>query len=138
MPVETPGPSTSSSAPAQRSANASYSRTSCGTDEREDDPVERLEVDERPQQHGQLVAGVRAVGADAELLGQRGAVEQPEDGLGVADVDREEHRAATLVTEVFDLRLVGLSPMRLASASAVSAGSSPSPRSSSIVTSLEV
>src|SRR5438552_5930622 len=28
-----PGPSTSSSAPAQRSANASYSRTSCGTEE---------------------------------------------------------------------------------------------------------
>src|SRR5262249_24008934 len=30
-PVETPGPTTSSSAPAQRSANAAYSRSSCGT-----------------------------------------------------------------------------------------------------------
>src|SRR5437868_11977051 len=32
-PVDTPGPSTSNSTPAQRSANASYSRTSCGTEE---------------------------------------------------------------------------------------------------------
>src|SRR5581483_10890913 len=33
MPVATPGPTTSRSAPAQRSANASYSRTSAGTEE---------------------------------------------------------------------------------------------------------
>jgi len=52
-----------------------------------------VEVDERPQHHGELVARVRAIGADPELLGQRRAVEEPEDGLRVADVDREEHGA---------------------------------------------
>ena len=65
----------------------------------EDDPVERLQVDERPQQHRELVAGVGAVGADAELLGQRRAVEQAEDGLRVPDVDREQHGARVSDTE---------------------------------------
>ena len=60
----------------------------------EHDPVERLELDERAQHHRELVARVRPVGADPELLGQALAVEQPEDGLGVADVDREQHARA--------------------------------------------
>jgi len=33
---------------------------------------------------------VRRVGTDPELLGETFAVEQPEDGLRVADVDREQ------------------------------------------------
>jgi hypothetical protein len=32
---------------------------------------------------------VRRIGADAELLLQIGAVEQTEDGLGIAGIDRE-------------------------------------------------
>ena len=34
---------------------------------------------------------MRRIGADAELVGQRVSVEEPEDGLRVADVDREQH-----------------------------------------------
>jgi hypothetical protein len=40
---------------------------------------------------------VRAIGADPELLLQALAVEEPEDRLGVAYVDRKEH------SEIFDL-----------------------------------
>jgi hypothetical protein len=51
-------------------------------------PVERLELDERPQQDEELVGGVRRVGSDAELLREPAVVEQTEDGLRVADVYR--------------------------------------------------
>ena len=79
--------------PAQRSANASYSRTSCGTDEQRTIPSSDARSTNARSMHRELVARVRAVGADPELLGQPLAVEQPEDGLRVADVDREQHDA---------------------------------------------
>ena len=91
MPVETPGPEhqqvDARPALGERLVLAHELRHGRG----EHDPVEQLELDERAQHHRELVARVRAVGADAELLGQDVAVEQPEDGLGVPDVDREQH-----------------------------------------------
>ena len=80
--------------PAQRSANASYSRMSVGTDAHSADPVEGGDVDERPQHHRELVARVRADGFDPELLGQAVTFEQAEDRLGVAYIDREEHQVS--------------------------------------------
>ena len=47
-------------------------------------------------------------GADAELLGQDVAVEQPEDRLGVPDVDREQHARSGSVPRQDD----GLEPFR--------------------------
>ena len=46
------------------------------------------ELDERAEHDPELVARLRAVGADPELLGQDVAVEEPEDRLGVPDIDR--------------------------------------------------
>src|SRR5205823_9183746 len=89
---------------------------------------------------------------------QLGALVEPEDGLGVADVGREQARHRHYVSicrggglcplplagareDRLDYRSSSLgsaSPIFSASVSAVSFGSSPSPRSSSTVTSLEV
>jgi hypothetical protein len=55
-----------------------------------DDPVERLEVDERTERHRELVGCACGVGRDPELLREPLAVEQTEDGLRIADVDREQ------------------------------------------------
>ena len=46
------------------------------------------------QQHGELVGGLRGIGADPELRAELLALEEPEDGLRVAGVDREQHRSA--------------------------------------------
>ena len=99
-----------------------------------DDPVERREVDERAQHHRELVGRVRGIGADAELLGEALAVEQTEDGLRVADVDREQHRAALREVVVF----VQAVAHPLGELLGGELGSSPSPFSSSTVTSAEV
>ena len=112
----------------------------------EHDPGERVELHERAQHHRELVPGVRAVRADAELLGERRALEQAEDRLRVADVDRQEHGASLNARTWFaTTRLRYRSSISLPALAdalgerlAVSTGSSPSPRSSSIVTSLEV
>jgi hypothetical protein len=56
----------------------------------EDDPFERLEVDERAQRNRELVGGARRIGRDPELLREPVAFEQAEDGLRVADVDGEQ------------------------------------------------
>ena len=87
-----PGPSTSSSTPAQRSAKASYSPTSRGTDEQRTIPSSVESSTSAAQQHRQLVGGLRRVGADPELRAELVALEETEDGLRVADVDREQHR----------------------------------------------
>ena len=80
---------------------------------------------------------MRAVGADPELLGQALAFEQPEDGLGVADVDGEQHaREPNALGQV----VVGAERLAdpLGERLGGQRGSSPSPRSSSTVTSPEV
>ena len=79
--------------PAHRSAKRLVlALTSCGTDVDSTIPSSALQLEERAQHHGQLVRRVLRIGADPELIGEELAVEQPEDGLRVADVDGEQHR----------------------------------------------
>src|SRR5207248_9901054 len=61
-----------------------------------DDPVQRPEVDEPAQQHRELVARVRAVRPDPELIAELLPLEEPEEGLGVADVDGQQRVGANL------------------------------------------
>ena len=69
---------------------------------------------------------MRAVGADAELLGQALAVEQPEDGLGVARIDGEEH-AASLARYGAQALNSDVSPVTRSVAVAVITSAAPSP-----------
>ena len=91
-----PGPSTSSGAFAQRSANASYSRTSAGTVEERQIPSTAPRSTKPREQRAELVAGAVRLGRDAPVLAQLVAVEEPEDGLRVPDVDREQHQPGEL------------------------------------------
>ena len=61
-----------------------------GVDVVEADPAEREQAGDPL---GQLVAGRPGAGLEAPVLDQALAVEGAEVGLGVADVDREQHRA---------------------------------------------
>ena len=59
------------------------------------DEVEVAQVQERPEHHRQLVGRGRAGGVEAPVLEQLLVPEEPHMGLRVADVDREQHRAAS-------------------------------------------
>ena len=54
------------------------------------DPVDLVGVEQAGDQNAELVAGPLAVGRQAPVLAQLGAVEQTQEGLRVADVDREQ------------------------------------------------
>ena len=83
----------------------------------------------------ELVAGTLDLGGNTPVLGQAVAVVQPEDRLRVADVDVAAQQGARLELLFFAAeRLAELLRERFG----VSAGPSPSPRNSSIVTSLDV
>ena len=110
----------------------------------EADAVDRPEVDEAADERAELVAGAVRLGGDAPVLSEGAVLEEPEHRLRVSDVDREQH-AAILGASRLERRggqassSRGMaSPMRSASASGVSVGSSPSRRSSSTVRSVEV
>ena len=51
-------------------------------------------VEQPRDQDAELVAGALAVGREPPVLAQLGALEEPEDRLRVADVDREQHAGA--------------------------------------------
>ncbi len=87
MPVFVPGPTTRIGALAQRSAKSSNSRTSAGTVEDRQIPstVSRSNISpiSAPSSSPVRVAML----ASRAVLGEAVAVEEPEDRLGVADVD---------------------------------------------------
>jgi hypothetical protein len=62
----------------------------------EADPVDRAEVDEVCEQRPELVPRALSLGGDPPALAELRPVVEPEDGLRVADVDREQHRGASL------------------------------------------
>ena len=138
MPVLTPGADHEQLAPSPSARRRARTRViSRGTVDERADALERVEVDEvaraaTPSSSPVRCASVRDAPALAELV----AVVETEDRLRVPDVDREQHRGLCSATRL--RRAGGGSPRRSASASAVSTGSSPSPRSSSIVTSPEM
>ena len=86
---------------------------SCGTVEREADPVDLSRSRKLREQRAELVAGALRLGRDAPVLRQLGAVVEPEDGLRVADVDCEEHGLAVLEVVVGGERLADLLGERL-------------------------
>ena len=100
----------------------------------ETDAVDVFEIEQRGERDAQLVAGPAAVGREPEAVDELVAAIQAEDRLRIADVDGQQHGGCYGPSSSVGRR----SPRRSASDSAVSFGSSPSPRSSSIVTSLEV
>ena len=51
-----------------------------------------MEAEELLDHQRELVGGAVGVGRDAPVVGQLATVEEPDDGLRVADVDREQHR----------------------------------------------
>ena len=114
--------------------------TSCGTVDESTIPSSASSSTNARSITASSSAGVRGIGADAELVGEPVAVEQAEDGLRVADVDREQHRGRGAARSgARASSSCARSLIRFASASAVSVGSSsPSPFSSSTVTSAEV
>src|SRR5262249_53441601 len=85
-----------------------------------------------------LVARAVGLGGDAPVLAQPSVGKRAEDGLGVADVDRQEHAAERNRLSYGSSSELRLSPIFSASASAVRRCSSPSARSSSTVPSPEV
>ena len=111
-------------------------------------PVDAVEVEHPAEQHTELVPRARALRGEAPVVVEAVAVVEPEDGLGVADVDGEQHReivARRGVPRSSRSRAYSASsssgsdsPIRSASDCAVSFGSSPSPRSSSTVMSPDV
>ena len=89
----TPGPTTRSGACAQRSASALPLADDARHRRRETDAVDRVGVEQPAEEHAELVAGARALGREPPVVGEPLALEEAEDGLRVADVDREQHRA---------------------------------------------
>ena len=61
---------------------------------READAVHSFEVEEAGDERPELVARPVRLGGDPPVLRQLRTVEEPEDGLGVADVDSEQHVAS--------------------------------------------
>ena len=57
----------------------------------EADAVDPIEVEHAREQHPELVARPAALGREAPVLLELRVAVEPEDGLRVADVDREEH-----------------------------------------------
>ena len=53
---------------------------------------QRVHAHQALQQHRELVGGAAGVGGDPPVLDDVLAVEQAEDGVGVADVDGQQHR----------------------------------------------
>src|SRR5437588_2632381 len=64
----------------------------------EADAGERAEVEEAPVERAELVAGAVRLGRDSPVLRQAIGVVEPEDGLRVPDVDREQHAASLTLT----------------------------------------
>ena len=129
----TPGPTTSTRRLRRAPRDASYSRMSGGTVEARQMPSTASSSSSR-EQRAELVAGARALGRDPPVLDQPLAVVEPDDGLRVADVEREQHRVAPALDASRRRREQRLSEP-LGERLAVSDGSSPSARSSSTVTS---
>ena len=92
MPVLTPGPTTriGSVRPAECEALPLADQRRDGRGEA--DAVDRIEVEHAAEQHAELVARPRALRGDAPVLRQPVTVVEPEDGLGVADIDSEQHQ----------------------------------------------
>ena len=67
------------------------------------------------QHHRDLVGGAVRLGGDPPVLDQLLAVEETEHGVGVADVDREQHHAPPRVTATLSMSRV--LPTRAATAS---------------------
>ena len=63
-------------------------------------------LDQPAQQEPQLVAGPLRLGRHAPVLAQLAAVEEPDDGLRVPDVDREQHQSGTTSASVFRISTV--------------------------------
>ena len=57
----------------------------------EADTGERPEVEQAAEERAELVAGAVRLGREPPVLGQAVAVVEPEGGLRVPDVDREQH-----------------------------------------------
>ena len=57
--------------------------------------AEVAQLEQPADQRAELVAGSLRLGRDAPVLAETVALEEAENGLGVADVDREEHGGAT-------------------------------------------
>ena len=114
-----------------------------GHGRRKADPVDTLEVEQAAEEDAELVRRARALGGEPPVVDELASAIEAERGLRVADVDGEEHRAsesercARRATAISSSPASGC-PSRSARASAVSRGSSPSPRSSSTVTSPDV
>jgi hypothetical protein len=88
-----------------------------------------LKVDEAGEEDAELVAGLVRLGRNPPRLSELPVLEQSEDGLRIAYINCEKQGYSSSRRG---------SPIRSARSWAVSLGSSPSPRSSSTVTSLEV
>src|SRR5207244_3890016 len=58
---------------------------------RDDDAVQLLELHEAGEQRTQLVAGAVALGGDPPVLAQALPFEEPDDSLGVAYVNGQQH-----------------------------------------------
>jgi hypothetical protein len=65
-----------------------------GHGRREADPFDALEVEEPGEEHAELVRGARPLGREAPVVGELAVAVETERGLGVADIDGEEHRAS--------------------------------------------
>src|SRR4029079_17727323 len=63
---------------------------------RQADAVQSVEVEEVVEQRAELVARALRLRREAPARAELRAVEEPEDRLRVADVDREQHLAETL------------------------------------------
>ena len=63
------------------------------------DPVDRLQVEQLPEERAELIASPARLGREPPLLGQPVAVVEAEDRLRVADVDRQEHGPSLLQRE---------------------------------------
>ena len=93
MPVFTPGPTTRIGASAQRSATPLPLANERRHGGREADAVDRVEVEHAAEQDAELVARPRPLRGQAPVLAETLALVEAEHGLGVADVDSEQHRA---------------------------------------------
>ena len=97
IPVRAAGPTRTKRASRWRSQRRSYSGSRRGTTVERIRPVDRapLEVAELQrsgERQRQLVGGRVAAGGEPPIADQLGAREGTDVGLGVADIDREQHR----------------------------------------------
>ena len=92
MPVRRPGPSTSSLARREAADEVLVRANERRNGRREADAVDRVEIrHERLEQCAELVTTSMRLCRDAPVVAKRFPVVEPEDGLRVADVDREQH-----------------------------------------------